>query len=223
MPPDRIGAYGLSDRLAGRSIIGDSRIGPIGKDAHAYSQWLAHELVPYVDAHYATDPTPRGRAILGWSLGGLNAFNLGWQYPDVFATVGAFSPSFWLSSDRTTPQAAQRTRLAQRMVAASEPRDGLRLWIDVGDSEEENDRDGDGVIDVVDDARDLILGTELAPGVRQPGLVGMGYRTNLGRESIPGAGDDVAFHVQSAGKHDQRTWAEMLPGFLEWAFPARAE
>lgn len=223
MPPDRIGAYGLSDRLAGRSIIGDSRIGPIGKDAHAYSQWLAHELVPYVDAHYATDPTPRGRAILGWSLGGLNAFNLGWQYPDVFATVGAFSPSFWLSSDRTTPQAAQRTRLAQRMVAASEPRDGLRLWIDVGDREEENDRDGDGVIDVVDDACDLVLGTELAPGIRQTGLAGMGYHTNLGRESIPGAGDDVAFHIQSAGKHDQRTWAEMLPGFLEWAFPAAAE
>ena len=54
--------------------------------------------------------------MLGWSLGGLNAFSVGWQYPDVFGRAGAFSPSFWLSAERGDTDAVQRTRLAQRMV-----------------------------------------------------------------------------------------------------------
>lgn len=219
MPKDRMGAYGLSDPAAARSLVGDSRFGPVGRDAHAYSEWLIGQLVSYVDAHYATDARPRGRAVLGWSLGGLNAFNLGWQYPDVFGTVGAFSPSFWLSAERGTPQAAQDTRLAQRMVAAGAKREGSRFWFEVGDAEETGDRDGDGVIDAVDDARDLVLGYIPASGKHQAGLVGFGYATNLGVREVPAVGDEVAFRVLPGGEHNQRSWARMLPEFLCWAFP----
>jgi len=113
---DRMGTYGLSDRAAGRSLPGDSRFGMVGARAHDYSEWVARTLVPYIDAHYRTETKPHARAVLGWSLGGLNAFNLGWQYPEVFGRVGAFSPSFWLAADRSSAATIQRTRLAQRMV-----------------------------------------------------------------------------------------------------------
>lgn len=219
MPQDRMGAYGLSDPIAAHSLVGDSRFGPVGKDAHAYSEWVVGQLVSYVDAHYATDARPQGRAILGWSLGGLNAFNLGWQYPDVFATVGAFSPSLWLSAERGTPQAAQDTRLAQRMVAAGPMRKGARFWFEVGDTEETSDRDGDGIVDVVDDARDLVLGCDTTTGEYQEGLAEFGYATNLNAREIPEAGDEVAFRVLPGGEHNQRSWARMLPEFLCWAFP----
>src|SRR3546814_1021648 len=83
MLADRASGYGLSDRASARSLVGGSRIGPIGTRAQDYSAWVVDVLVPYVDAHYRTRKSPRGRTMLGWSLGALNAFNLGWQYPEV--------------------------------------------------------------------------------------------------------------------------------------------
>ena len=77
MLDDRASGYGLSDRAAARSVVGGSRIGPIGTRAQDYSAWVATALVPYIDAHYRTRRSPRGRTVLGWSLGALNAFNLG--------------------------------------------------------------------------------------------------------------------------------------------------
>src|SRR5690606_3137513 len=153
--PDRMGTYGLSDRKAGHAIVAQTKYGPVGARAHDYSEWVAHTLVPYVDAHYRSNPTPAARAILGWSLGALNAFDLGWQYPDVFGRVGAFSPSFWISADRGDVESIQRTRLAQAMVDSSEARHGLKFFFAVGTDEDSDDRDGDGINDPIDDARDL--------------------------------------------------------------------
>ena len=62
-----------------------------------------------------------------------------WATKLLFATVGAFSPSFWLSSERGDAAAVQRTRLAQGMVEAGHPgsrlRRGTRWWIAAGDRE----------------------------------------------------------------------------------------
>lgn len=220
MPKDRLGAYGLSDRLAARSLVGGSRVGPIGVQAHAYSHWLADSLVPFVDARYRSVPRPQGRAILGWSLGGLNAFNLGWQYPEIFGITGAFSPSFWLASERGDAAAIQRTRLAQRMIDASAKREGSRFWLTVGDREETDDRDGDRIIDAVDDVRDLVDGYT-GNGVTLRGLRQLGYKTNLGERDMPAADDTAAFRLFSGGEHNQASWAKELPEFLAWAFPAK--
>lgn len=207
MLPDRMGTYGLSDRARQRSLLGDSRFGPVGGRAHDYSEWVAGELVPYIDRHFHTKPEAGGRSVLGWSLGGLNAFNLGWEYPEVFAQVGAFSPSFWLSSDRTDAASVQRTRLAQRMVQAGPKRAGSRFWFAVGSAEETDDRDGDGVIDAVDDTLDLARG-----------LARQGYSANLEYALRPSRDEDVAFQLLPDGQHNQASWARMLPLFLRWAY-----
>jgi len=206
MPRDRMGAYGLSDPAQARSVVADTKYGPVGARAQAYSEWLAHALVPWIDAHYRTRRSRRGRAVVGWSLGALNAFNLGWNYPHLFATVGAFSPSFWLSAERGDAAAVQCTRLAQRMVEAG-PRHRTRWWIAVGDHEETDDRDGDGLADAIDDARDVALALQSG-----------GDSANLDWARRPDRSARVAFALVAGGEHNQAAWKRMLPEFLRWTY-----
>src|SRR5690606_8509531 len=219
MPRDRMGAYGLSDRSAGRSLVGNTRYGPVGANAHAYSRWLAERLVPHIDAHYRTRRGAGGRTILGWSLGALNAFNLGWQYPEVFGQVGAFSPSFWIPAQRDDDTVAVRTRLAQRMVDAGGRREGSRFWFAVGDSEDDGDRDHDGVNDAIDDLRDLIAGYRSADGFRARGLADLGYSVDVDAAGHAPVYADVAHFLLQRGQHEQAAWKRMLPAFLAWAYP----
>ena len=58
--------------------------------------FLANMLVPYVQQNYNVYTDALHTSITGNSLGGLEAFYIGLEYPDTFGTVGAMSPSFWL-------------------------------------------------------------------------------------------------------------------------------
>lgn len=218
MLDDRASGYGLSDRAGARSLVGGSRIGPIGVRAQDYSAWVATVLVPYVDAHYRTRRTARGRTVLGWSLGALNAFNLGWQYPEVFGRVGAFSPSFWLAADRSSATAIQHTRLAQAMVDHGPGRAGLKFWFAAGTTEETADRDGDGINDTIDDVQDLLEGYRGADGFRARGLKQLGYSINLDYAGHPSRRADASLFLLPGGQHNQASWKRMLPLFLRWAY-----
>lgn len=220
MLKDRASGYGLFDRSRKQSIVGGSRIGPIGARAYDYSAWLANELVPYVDAHYRTQASAQGRAMLGWSLGALNAFSIGWEYPEIFGQVGAFSPSFWLAADRSDANAVQSTRLAQAMVGRAGQRKPLRFWFAVGGHEETNDRNHNGTIDAVEDLQDLINGFQAPDGKHRRGLRDLGYRIDMDYADHPSHADDVAYDLFADGEHNQATWKRMLPVFLEWAYRA---
>ncbi len=223
-PAARIDAFGFSDRSQGRSVPAPFSGGEVGRSAHAFAEWLTGTLVPAIEARYHVRRHPEARGVLGWSLGGAAAFNLGWQYPEVFATVGAFSPSFWLSRNgRGDADARARGRIAQGMVDGSQMRVGARFLFAVGDAEETDDRDGDGVIDVLDDARDLASGWQV-PGDAAPragGLRQLGYAVNAD-DATRRTRADVAVHVVPGGIHHQSTWARMLPAFLTWAYAVRA-
>jgi predicted alpha/beta superfamily hydrolase len=220
MPRDRMGAYGFSDRGAAKAIVAPTKYGDVGTRAAAYSEWLATSLVPWVEAHYAVRPSPEARAILGWSLGAANAFNVGWQYPELFARVGAFSPSFWLATDASGSASVQRTRIAQTMVDAASPRTGAHFFFAIGTDEDHDDRDGDGVNDAVDDVRDLVDGWNAQAGGLK-GLRQLGYRVN---DDWAHRRDrsDVALYVLDGGIHRQSSWARMLPVFLRWAYGVHA-
>lgn len=223
MPKDRMGAYGFSDREAQRSLVSPLRVGAIGSQAHAYSEWVATRLVPIIDAKYRTRASADARAILGWSLGAANALNLGWQYPEVFASVGAFSPSLWLSPKPDEIAGIQASRFAQQIIAAGTYHAGSRFFFAVGDAEETDDRDGDGVIDVLDDTRDLIDGWEVA-GEAEPrakGLRQLGHSVNLDH-AAKATRADASLFVLAGGKHAQASWAAMLPQFLRWAYAVHA-
>jgi S-formylglutathione hydrolase FrmB len=218
MLSDRASGYGLSDRATSRSLVGGSQIGPIGIRAQDYSHWVATMLVPYVDAHYRTRRSVRDRTMLGWSLGALNAFNLGWEYPDVFGRVGAFSPSFWLAADRSSAAAIEHTRLVQGMIDRGPIRAGLKVWFAVGTAEETSDRDGNGIIDAINDVQDVIEGYRGPDGFHARGLKQLGYSVNLDYARHPSRDTDVALFLFQGGKHNQAAWKQMLPPFLLWAY-----
>ena len=218
MPPDRMAGYGLFDRVKGEAIAAPTKYGAVGANAQAYAQWLTQTLVPAIDARYRSVARADGRAILGWSLGAVSAFGIGWQYPELFGRVGAFSPSFWLSADNRDANAVQATRIAHALIdaGASMPRPGL--FFGVGTNEETDDRDGDGVIDVLDDTRDLIEGWIAADGTTRKGLRQLGYSANIDH-ALRSNRVDVALYLLDGGRHDQRSWARMLPVFLQWGYP----
>ena len=220
MPPDRLGAYGLSDRAGARSTVVDSSAGPIGTHAHTYARWMIDTLVPHVDGAYNTQRVPAARAVLGWSLGAAQAFDMAWQWPEVFGRVGAFSPSLWLASDRTDAASRHRTRLAHARVHATTQRPGLRMFFAVGDAEETADRDGDGINDALDDVRELVEGGRTGDDTPR-GLRQLGYRVDAA-PSARAVRADVALHVVPGGRHEPASWARMLPDFLRWAYAPRA-
>ncbi len=211
-PPDRMGAYGFSDRANGRPVIAPTRYGDVGARAQAYSAWLVDVLVPRIQARWPVRRTPASRTLLGWSLGGAHAFDVAWQYPDVLGGAGAFSPSFWLSTERDDADAIARTRIAHSKLTHAAP-PSLRLFLAVGTDEERDDRDGDGVNDALDDVRELVDGHAGAPGLRA-----LGYRIDADGRVQPGHGD-VALYVLPGGIHRQSSWGRVLPAFLRWAYP----
>jgi len=58
-----------------------------------YHDFVAGELVDYVDSHYRTIASQQGRAIGGISMGGRIAVMTALQHPARFGAVGAFSPA----------------------------------------------------------------------------------------------------------------------------------
>jgi S-formylglutathione hydrolase FrmB len=63
---------------------------PGDKDCQ-YETYIASELIRWVDAHYATIPSPAGRGITGLSMGGHGALFLAFRHPDVFGVAGSMS------------------------------------------------------------------------------------------------------------------------------------
>ncbi len=221
MPADRMAGYGVSDRAKGVSVVAPTKYGPVGANAQAYSQWLADTLVPHVDAHWHTRRDADSRWLLGWSLGAINAFSVGWQYPRTFGRIGAFSPSFWLSTDGASAAAVQDTRIAHALVDVAPAPDGSKFFFAAGEAEEKGDRNGNGVIDVIDDVLDLMRGWRDAEGHMHKGLEQFGYSINVEYATKPDA-STVVFYRLPAGEHNQKSWARMLPAFLLWVDGARA-
>jgi len=76
----------------------------------------------------------------------------------------------------------------------------LRLWFQTGTRDETADRDGNGVIDAIQDTTELI-----------DELVAKGFQRGI----------DVAYRESEGGEHHESTWARVLPEFLQWSFPPR--
>jgi S-formylglutathione hydrolase FrmB len=72
----------------------DRSYSALGPEAQArYYDYVARELVDYVDSHYRTIPRREQRAIGGLSMGGRIATMTALTHADRFSAVGAFSPA----------------------------------------------------------------------------------------------------------------------------------
>ncbi len=88
---------------------------------------LVGELIPQIDAHYATRPEKAFRGIGGLSRGAAWAVHIGFEHPDLFCCVGAHSlPLFQADAGKVTRWLTQN------------PSEQLpRVLIDIGRSDQE--------------------------------------------------------------------------------------
>jgi len=57
-----------------------------------FEEFIAHDLVAYIDAHYRTIPDRLSRGLVGHSMGGYGATRIGMKHSDVFGSLYIMSP-----------------------------------------------------------------------------------------------------------------------------------
>jgi enterochelin esterase-like enzyme len=197
MAPAIVVAVHARDRMQEYGTAGVPNAQGRGARAGRYGEFLLGELMPAIEARYRVAAGAGLTAAMGWSLGGLSVFDLAWRHPERIGTVGVFSGSFWWRTDDTDTRHKQSSRIMHRRVRETRAKPALRIWLESGLQDETADRDGDGVIDSIQDTEELVA--ELAR---------LGFRR----------GNDVV-HLTIQGGHNLPTWRRILPEFLVWAFP----
>ncbi|HEX7176597.1 MAG TPA: glucan 1,4-alpha-glucosidase [Pyrinomonadaceae bacterium] len=91
-----------------------------------FADFMARELVPFIDARFRTQPRREGRALIGASLGGVTSIWAGLKHPEVFSRVGAQSSALQIDDERVV---SALNRLAPAGGSGSLP---LRFYMDVG-------------------------------------------------------------------------------------------
>lgn len=110
-----------------------------GEWAGIWENYVVHDVVPWVDAHLPTIPTPAGRALEGLCAGGFGAIDIGLRHPGVFGTLGSwegyFAPVFFdgpFVGATAADLAAHNPTLLVRSEAATLRKAGVRFYISVG-------------------------------------------------------------------------------------------
>src|SRR6476620_2556453 len=57
-----------------------------------FEQFISHDVVAYIDAHYRTIPNRLSRGLVGHSMGGYGATRIGMKHSDVFGSLYIMSP-----------------------------------------------------------------------------------------------------------------------------------
>lgn len=87
-----------------KKLLGDEELSFGGK-GHGYSEFLVHELKPFIDRTYRT--LPDSAALGGISLGGLIAVYTAFRYPHIFKNISIFSPAFYANREEIEKLAAE--------------------------------------------------------------------------------------------------------------------
>jgi enterochelin esterase-like enzyme len=170
-----------------------------GAKAKAYDQFILEELLPFVHLEYAVESFQQ-KAFAGFSLGGLKAIDTVWNYPDVFSVSGVFSGALWWRTKSLDDDYNDDTdRIMHQQIRDREYHAGQKFYFTTGSLDETADRNGNGVIDSIDDTLALIEELKVH-----------GYTD-----------EDIRYINFEDGKHDVETWGRAMPGFLLWGWSRR--
>lgn len=168
-----------------------------GDKAGQYRDFIIAELLPYLHGHFRLSGVREDMAIAGFSLGGLSALDIAWAHPQIFGAVGVFSGSLWWRWSPVHTANPDADRIMHDIVRkTAQPDENQRFWFQCGTLDEEDDRNGNGVIDSIDDTLDLIA------ELKKTGV----WDENIRYLEIEG------------GRHEPSTWGEAMPDFLRWTF-----
>jgi S-formylglutathione hydrolase FrmB len=88
-----------------------------------FEQFIAHDLVAYIDAHYRTIPNRLSRGLVGHSMGGYGATRIGMKHFDVFGSLYIMSPC--CLSPR--PAGPANPEMEKALEAVKTPEDSAKL------------------------------------------------------------------------------------------------
>jgi len=168
-----------------------------GAGAKLYTRFIFEELLPFIMAKYLI-PSFREKAFAGFSMGGLSALDIVWHHPGEFSRVGVFSGSLWWRKKALdNGYNEDKDRIMHAQVRAGKFKPGLKFFFQTGTLDETMDRNGNGIIDSIDDTKSLIHELEKK-----------GYHPDK----------DIRYLELKDGKHDIATWAQAMPEFLMWGW-----
>lgn len=185
---DRIQEYGVADNPDYQNN---------GSDATKYSAFVDDELYPFIKKKTGVRKF-KTVTIAGCSLGGLSAFDVAWNNADKIDKVGVFSGSFWWRDKdaNAADYSDEKDRIMLNKIRSSRKKSHLQYWFYAGGNEEKGDRDKDGIIDVIDDTKDLM---------------------ELIKNKNVALPDDIVYTEIKEGTHDYIYWSHVFPEFLIWA------
>ncbi len=169
-----------------------------GNLAKRYMDFIIEELVPAIQLLFP-DRLKTRWAFAGFSLGGLSALDICWKHGGLFNMVGVFSGSLWWRTlDKDDPEYQdEQHRIMHNQIQDGHYVAGMKFFFECGTEDETEDRNGNGIIDSIDDTKDLISV-----------LTNKGYDRHA----------DICYYEIEGGKHDIPTWSLAFPVFLKWGF-----
>lgn len=191
-----VGVKAGTERVQEYGVAGRPDFKKRGSKAQAYTDFVIKELLPYVQSEVKATINGK-RAIAGFSLGGLTAFDIAWNNDNYFDAVGVFSGSFWWRKKDLSAGYTDNDRILHQMIRESKTNPALKFWLMTGTDDELADRNHNFIIDSIDDTIDVVKEL-LQKGYKRP--------------------HDIFYYEMVGGKHDVPTWAKAMPAFLEWAF-----
>lgn len=120
---DRLDSMNLIDQTIVVGVHTGDRVRDYTQPGYeSFGRALVEDVRPWVDSRLRTLSGPENTGAMGSSLGGVLAFYLAWQWPDVFGRAACLSSTFWYEND-----------LIDRVLSEPlESRGRLRLYLDSG-------------------------------------------------------------------------------------------
>ena len=190
-----IGIHAGVDRKQEYGVAGFPDYLNRGSRAEQYSSFVLSELLPEIKEKINVDEF-KEKYFLGFSLGGLMAFDIVLDNPLEFNAAGVFSGSFWwrsVSLDKGYDE--EKHRIMHAKVRTKSSVLTQKFFFQAGKLDELADRNNNGIIDSIDDTIDIIAELEK-----------IGYQ----------GGEQLFYYEVEDGKHDLETWGRVIPQFLHW-------
>ncbi len=192
-----VGIYASGDRMREYGTVRQVDYKGRGDKAVHYRNFILEELLPFLHRRFRLSGLREETAFAGFSLGGLSALDIAWAHPQIFGTAGVFSGSLWWRWSPVDPADPDADRIMHDIIRQSgQVDDNQRFWFQCGTLDETDDRNGNGVIDSIDDTLDLI-----------GALKEIGFRDEA-----------IRYLEVEGGEHEPHTWGRVMPDFLRWTF-----
>jgi iron(III)-enterobactin esterase len=109
-----------------------------------YAEFVEAEVLPLVEknAQVRLTKDPNGRATMGGSSGGSAALIMTWYRPDLYRRVLTYSGTYVNQQWPYNPETPHGAWEFHENLIPKSPRKPLRLWLEVGDRDNYNARDG---------------------------------------------------------------------------------